>query len=166
MKEDLIFCSMGNGVSVCDRNREEHSDYRTVAHISRGRKVTYYDKNLPRETVRSIDWYAKYGNASASATQLRPVLKPVEFSQMDVSKLERIFKTALEPYPQFTGATPEAATFPACGKTIIHSTKEVCLFFRDYYRYMVTDLSPREDSWILVIYDRANDNSQGYITDY
>lgn len=158
MKEDLMYCCLGNGISVCDRNREEDSDYRTVAHIGYNRDVTYYDRKMSREALRSIERYAKYGNASASVTQLRPALKPVKFSQMDVSELKGIFQAALEPYPQFTGATPEVATFPACGKTIIHSTKEMCLFFREYYGYMSTGLSPRKESWIFILYDRANTN--------
>lgn len=161
MKEDLMFCSMGNGISVCDRNREEHGDYKTVAHIGYNRDVTYYDRKMSQEAVDGIERFARYNNSSASGTQPYPVLKPVEFSKIDVIELKGIFKPALAPYPQFAGATLEVATFPVCGKTIIHGTKEVCLFFRDYYRYMVTDLSPREDSWILIIYDKANDNSQG-----
>lgn len=163
MKEDLMFCSLGNGISVCDRNREEHGDYKTVAHIRYNRQVNFYDKHLSAEAIKSVERFAKYNNSSASGTQPYPVLKPVEFSQIDVIELKGIFKPVLEPYPQFAGSTLEVATFPECGKTIIHSTKEVCLFFRDYYRYMVTDLSPREDSWILIIYDKADDNSQEYI---
>lgn len=163
MKEDLMFCSMGNGISVCDRNREEHGDYKTVAHIGYNRQVNYYDKHLSAAAIKSIEGFAGYRNSSASGTQLYPVLKPVEFSKINVIELKGIFQAALEAHPQFAGATLEVSTFPVCGKTIIHSTKEVCLFFRDYYRYMVTDLSPREDSWILIIYDKADDNSQEYI---
>lgn len=31
---DLMFCCLGNGITVCDRSREENSDYKHVAHIA------------------------------------------------------------------------------------------------------------------------------------
>lgn len=158
MKEDLMFCSMGNGITVCDRNREKHCDYKTVAHIGYNRDITYYDRKMSPEAVGCIERFAKYNNSPASQTQPYPVLKPVEFSKMEVSELEGLFKPLLEPYLQFAGAKLEVATFPACGKTIIYSRKEVCLFFREYYGYMVTDLSPLADCWLFILYDQANTN--------
>ena len=43
MKEDLMFCHLGNGVTVCDRQRRKYGDYMTVAHISYNRKIRYYE---------------------------------------------------------------------------------------------------------------------------
>jgi len=39
---DLMFGSLGNGISVCDRNHEVGGDYEKVAHISPARKITFY----------------------------------------------------------------------------------------------------------------------------
>ena len=35
MKEDLMFCHLGNGVTVCDRQRRKYGDYMKVAHIGK-----------------------------------------------------------------------------------------------------------------------------------
>lgn len=158
MKENLMFCSLGNGISICDRNREEHCDYKTVAHIAYNRDITYYDKKMSQEAVDCIEGFAKYNNSSASQTQPYPVLRPVKFSKMDVNELEGLFKLLLEAYPQFAGAKLEVATFPACEKIIIYSTKEVCAFFGEYYGYMSTDFSPLENCWIFILYDQTNTN--------
>ena len=46
-KYDLMYCSLGNGLTVCNRAVEEHGDYKKVAHIARDRQVTFYEKNMP-----------------------------------------------------------------------------------------------------------------------
>lgn len=74
-KEDLIFCHLGNGVSVCDRLRKEHEDYMEVAHISYERTVTYYN-SISDESRERIERFALYGNINMSVTQPYPVLKP------------------------------------------------------------------------------------------
>lgn len=63
MKEDLMFCSMGNGITIADRNQEKYSDYKTVAHIGYNRDITYYDKKMTREAVNCIERFAKYNNS-------------------------------------------------------------------------------------------------------
>jgi hypothetical protein len=40
--ENLMFGHLGNGVTVCDRNRLKHNDYMNVAHIDYHRNVKYY----------------------------------------------------------------------------------------------------------------------------
>lgn len=44
MKEDLMFCYLGNGLTVCDRNREKNNDYLTVAHIAENGKISWREK--------------------------------------------------------------------------------------------------------------------------
>lgn len=43
---DLMFCCLGNGITVCDRNREEHGDYKNVAHIAAWGGLRIYDPYL------------------------------------------------------------------------------------------------------------------------
>lgn len=74
MKEDLMFCSLGNGVTICDRSRIEHGDYMIVAHISYERKVTYYHA-VSEESKRRIEAFALNENMNQSTTQPYPVLK-------------------------------------------------------------------------------------------
>lgn len=75
-KNSLMFCHMGNGISVCDRCREEYGDYMKVAHISYERQVTY--RNSVSDSDRAkIEEFAKSDNMTQSATQPYPVLKPI-----------------------------------------------------------------------------------------
>lgn len=57
LKYDIMFCSLGNGVTVCNRNQIKNGDYKTIAHISAGGNVKYYeDKNkMPDYAVKSIE---------------------------------------------------------------------------------------------------------------
>ena len=57
-KVDLMFCCLGNGVTVCDRSRLEHGDYKTVAHIDPCGAVKLYDGTLPPEALEKIDGHA------------------------------------------------------------------------------------------------------------
>ncbi|WP_230201895.1 hypothetical protein [Bacteroides neonati] len=75
-QEELMFGHLGNGVTVCDRLREENGDYLTVAHISYERGVTYY-KTVSEEGKQRIERFAQAGNMTQSATQPHPVLKPI-----------------------------------------------------------------------------------------
>lgn len=76
-KEDLMFCHLGNGVTVCDRFREQNNDYVKVAHISTDRQVTYYN-TISDEGKARIEQFAKYDNMSQSFTQPYPVLNPIK----------------------------------------------------------------------------------------
>jgi hypothetical protein len=69
MKENLMFAHFGNGLSVCDRNREEHGDYMTVAHISVMREVTYRKHRLSDEAKKEIERVAETNDGAISATQ-------------------------------------------------------------------------------------------------
>lgn len=57
-KVDLMFCCLGNGVTVCDRSRLEHGDYKTVAHIDPCGAVKLYDGTIPPEALEKIDSHA------------------------------------------------------------------------------------------------------------
>lgn len=43
---DLMFCCLGNGTTVCDRSREEHSDYKHIAHIASWGGVRISDPHI------------------------------------------------------------------------------------------------------------------------
>ena len=43
---DLMFCCLGNGITVCDRRQEESGDYKTVAHIAEWGGLRIRDKRL------------------------------------------------------------------------------------------------------------------------
>ena len=59
MKEvDLMFGCLGNGVTVCDRSRMEHGDYKKVAHIEPCGAVKLYDATLPPDALEKIDAHA------------------------------------------------------------------------------------------------------------
>ena len=75
-KEDLMFCHLGNGITVCDRTKKEHGDYLTVAHISCNRSVTYYAP-LSQKAKERIEKFAATDNMTSSATQPYLVLKPI-----------------------------------------------------------------------------------------
>lgn len=157
MKEDLMFCSLGNGITICDRNREEYCDYKIVAHISYNRDITYYDKKMSSQAVACIERFARYNNSSASQTQPYPVLKPVEFSKIDVQELKGIFTRVLgfKFKPQ---VNIEVASFTDADYITVMADKKICEFLTRYYRYMKTEIKEGEYHWIFTMYDKANTN--------
>lgn len=54
-KYDLGFGSLGSGTTVWNRAKEVHGDYETVAHISVGGNITYYDKKMPEDVKKQIE---------------------------------------------------------------------------------------------------------------
>lgn len=48
---DLGAGYLGNGLTVWDRNQLDRQDYKTVAHISYQGNITFYDDNLPNNSV-------------------------------------------------------------------------------------------------------------------
>ena len=81
-KEDLLFLHMGNGVTVCDKNREKHNDYLTVAHFGYNRSVQYHTDELSDGARQEIEALADKGNMAVSVT--RPdtfALCPLEITQ-------------------------------------------------------------------------------------
>lgn len=154
MKEDLMFCSLGNGITICDRNREEHADYKTVAHIGYNRDITYYDKKMSEEAIACIERFAKYNNSSVSQTQPYPVLKPVEFSKINVQELKGIFGTVLSSH--FKEVNIEVVSFIDANYITIMTDKATCEFLARYYRYMKTGIKEGKHHWIFTMYDKAN----------
>ncbi len=75
-QEELMFGHLGNGVTVCDRLRDENGDYMTVAHISYERGITYYN-TVSEEGKQRIERFAQADNTTKSDTQPHPVLKPI-----------------------------------------------------------------------------------------
>ncbi len=47
---DLMFCCLGNGITVCDRNQEEYGDYKNVAHIAEWGGLHIRDKHLRNDS--------------------------------------------------------------------------------------------------------------------
>lgn len=70
--EQIEFFSLGNGISVCDTNREVSGDYKKVAHISKYREVNFLCK-VSDETKNKILCYAETANPKISMTQNEPV---------------------------------------------------------------------------------------------
>lgn len=69
-----MFCSMGNGISVCDRLHEKNGDYVSVAHIDANRKVTFHI-NVDQEYKDEIEKYAAESDPKASTSQDYKVFK-------------------------------------------------------------------------------------------
>ena len=58
MKPDLMFGCLGNGLTVCDRARQENGDYKHVAHIDPCGAFKLFDKSLPPEALQAINAHA------------------------------------------------------------------------------------------------------------
>ncbi|MFH2029007.1 MAG: hypothetical protein ABIJ40_00090 [Bacteroidota bacterium] len=63
------FASLGNGLSVYNRAKEERGNYQKVAHIDRQRKITWYLTQLPDVIREQIIKVAKGPNMAASQSQ-------------------------------------------------------------------------------------------------
>ena len=61
-----MFSHVGNGVSVCDRNRMYNDDYMIVAHISYNRKIMYLTNTLTDNAKCEIEDFANLGNMAVS----------------------------------------------------------------------------------------------------
>lgn len=70
---DLGYGHMGNGVTVWNRLELRDGDYKTIAHISPDRTVTYYEDGLPENVRARIEEIAATSTMSISATQDAPV---------------------------------------------------------------------------------------------
>jgi hypothetical protein len=57
---DLMFCCLGNGITVVNRKQMEHGDYKIIAHISERGKIEWYVKEcrLPNEVIAAIREHA------------------------------------------------------------------------------------------------------------
>jgi len=70
--EQIEFFSLGNGISVCDTNREVNGDYKKIAHISKYWEVQFLCK-VSDEAKNKILSYAETANPTISMTQNDPV---------------------------------------------------------------------------------------------
>lgn len=68
MKRNLMFCHMGNGISVADKLHQEYGDYQAVAHISSGRCVSF-KIDLDSEYREEIISFAAFEDPKVSHTQ-------------------------------------------------------------------------------------------------
>lgn len=68
-KYDLMFCSLGNGLTVCNRSSVENGDYKNVAHISPAGNITWYEKpgQIPGADLLRIEHNAHTMEANFSA---------------------------------------------------------------------------------------------------
>lgn len=97
MKEDLFFASLGNGVTVWDKNRQEFGDSKIVAHISWERKVSLQDKHLSREASRMIKSYAKKKNIRMSVSQPEFVmLRPLGVPEKELERVRKQYTKIAE----------------------------------------------------------------------
>lgn len=83
----LGFGHLGNGITVWNRLQEEHGDYKTVAHISADRQITFYDKEMPEVIRQKIRDFAEKENPTISTTQNAPAFNTVyEEPQKKINK--------------------------------------------------------------------------------
>jgi hypothetical protein len=59
----------GNGITVWDRKVEEYGDYKTVAHISADREISYRVKRVSPELKKFVEAIANGPNPSVSTLQ-------------------------------------------------------------------------------------------------
>ena len=91
---DLGYGYLGNGLTVWNRLKEEHGDYKTVAHIGSDRTVTFYDGQMPQAVRDEIQRIADTSEMTVSATQDAPVFTVLPRVQEPPKKEE-----ATDPYP-------------------------------------------------------------------
>ena len=88
----IFIGSLGNGLTIADKTKMEHGDYKTIAHISSQRSVTFYGK-LPDELKEYIFSIARTDNSNISATQTTKLfgIKPNEKYQFKLDgKVHRV----------------------------------------------------------------------------
>lgn len=56
---DIGMGYMGNGLTIWDRNREEHGDYKKIAHVDSHGNLKVYDKSLPSNVRKFLDKVAR-----------------------------------------------------------------------------------------------------------
>ena len=81
--ENLIyFTHLGNGIFICDKNRQQYGYHVPVAHIDYHRKVKYYD-DLSGNTKVEIENLAISGNmATSAANPYKYALCPIKIPNM------------------------------------------------------------------------------------
>lgn len=62
-KFELFGGCLGNGTTVCNKAVEENDDYKTIAHISEGGRISWYIKNpesyVPEKDMKTIKQWCK-----------------------------------------------------------------------------------------------------------
>ena len=92
---DLGYGHLGNGITVWNRLKEEHGDYKTVAHIAPDRTVTIYDEEMLQAVREEIQRIADTSEMTISATQDAPVFTVPPRVQEPPQKEE-----PADPYPE------------------------------------------------------------------
>ena len=61
MDKNLLFGSLGNGITVFDKTVQDNGDFKKIAHISKSGEVKYYVSlyNLPWSYINSIEYMAE-----------------------------------------------------------------------------------------------------------
>lgn len=148
MKEDLMFCSLGNGISVCDKSVEVSGDYKSIAHISRNREITWYAKRISKEAKDKIEDYAKNGNSRISVTQMELVLKPLGVSE------ERLRHTQLE-YSKIAQEKIEVNTFKHSDDIYAYGSELACLKLAKHFEGEKLNITHVDnDIWCFVLYEK------------
>ncbi|HML66093.1 MAG TPA: hypothetical protein PKC55_14775 [Dysgonomonas sp.] len=127
MKEDLGFGTLGNGVTVWDRIRKEHGDYLTVAHISRQRKVTFYDKQLSTGARKAIFSFARKSNIRMSVTQPEFVM----LSPLGVA--DKVLEKTRKMYSKIAGEDIKVRTVDYSDDIYAFGTEGGCLKLAQYF---------------------------------
>lgn len=64
-KFELFVCSLGNGLTVCNKAVEENGDYKIIAHIAECGKITWYVNPfsyVPDEDMKKITKFSEENN--------------------------------------------------------------------------------------------------------
>jgi len=148
MKEKLGFGSMGNGVTVWDSNRMKHGDYMTVAHISRERTITFYDKELSKEAKKIIRDLARTGNIRMSVSQPEFVmLKPLGVPQKVLDKTRK-------KYSKIAGEDITVKVMDYSDDIYAFGSELACLKLAQHFAGKNLRIKHSDgDTWMFVIFD-------------
>lgn len=80
---ELFICSLGNGLTVCNKAVMEHGDYKHIAHIANCGKITWYvePSKIPGDALLRIEHDADAMNANFEKW-LESMPKPMQYEKL------------------------------------------------------------------------------------
>ena len=151
-KYDLGFGSLGNGTTVWNRAQQVNGDYKTVAHISTGGNITYYDKKMPEDVKKQIEAMAANESFNEGA------MADIDILAQEAKDFKSFVKAFKKEYSNLdAGDNKELESWL---KTVYDSAKENM----DESRHVLRDL-PIVD-WQRKQFDGLNDMYNKYLVNY
>lgn len=145
MKENILFNYLGNGVTVCDKNRYKFNDYLIVAYIGYDRTITYYETDLSEEARKKIEIFAKEDNITPVAQPHLKALKPLGYTIEFIDYLSK----------EWSGIAKEkVAVQPLDDDIFAYGSEIACLrlAYNMRKRSVAAGYSTRSNSWYFVLY--------------